>query len=137
MKKVILLLLSCLMLTSCSVYMAATKPGKKDLNVLNIGTPRDVVLGEFGPPNASRKDDEGLVVESWSFRQGDTTGWKIGKTAFHAAADIVTLGLWEVVAVPAEIVMEQDLRTYIVTFDEHDTVKSVKVLGKGGLQRSK
>jgi len=136
-KSASILLPLCLLLTSCSVYMAANKPSKKDLNVLDIGTPRDVILGEFGPPNKTIHNEEGELVESWSFKQGDSTGVKVVKTAFHAAADVFTLGLWEVVGTPAEIILEQDLRTYIVTFDKDENVKGVKVLGKGGLQKNK
>ena len=117
--------------------MAATKPPKKDLNVLNLGTPRDTILGEFDPPTSSVKNENGEVVETWSFKQGDSTGLKVGKTAFHAAADVATLGLWEVVGTPAEVIMEKDLRTYVVTFDEQEKVKAVKVLGKGGIQENK
>ncbi len=136
-KSTYILLPLCLLLTSCSVFMAANKPSKKDLSVLDIGTPRDVILGEFGPSIKTTENEEGELVESWSFRQGDSTGLKAGKTVFHAAADVFTLGLWEVVGTPAEIILEQDLRTYIVTFDKDENVKGVKVLGKGGLQKNK
>lgn len=124
----------CLLLTSCSVYTAVNKPGKKDFNVLNVGTPRDVVLGEFGPPISSTKNDEGELVEYWSFRQGDTRGEKMGKAASHAALDVVTLGFWELLGTNFD---EKDLLTYVITFDRDEKVKAVKVLGKGGLQQNR
>ncbi len=124
----------CLLLTSCSVYMAVNKPGKKDFNVLNVGTPRDVVLGEFGPPISSTKNDEGELVEYWSFRQGDTRGEKARKATSHAALDVVTLGLWELYGPRLD---EKDLLTYIITFDKDEKVKAVKILGKGGLQQNR
>jgi len=124
----------CLLLTSCSVYTALNKPGKKDFNVLNVGTPRDVVLGEFGSPISSTKNDEGELVEYWSFRQGDTRGEKIGKATSHVALDVVTLGFWELYGKSFD---EKDLLTYVITFDKDENVKAVKVLGKGGLQQNR
>ncbi len=124
----------CLLLTSCSAYMALNKPDKKDFTVLNVGTPRDVVLGEFGSPITSSKNDEGELVEYWSFRQGDTRGEKRGKAVSHAALAVVSVGLWELVAPSID---EKDLLTYIITFDKDEKVKAVKVLGKGGLQQNR
>ena len=34
----------------CSVYMAAKQPEKKNLEVMQVGTPRSRVLAEFGQP---------------------------------------------------------------------------------------
>ena len=45
--------------TSCSVYMAATQPGEKDVSVLNQGTPRGEVITELGSPTAYRKPSRG------------------------------------------------------------------------------
>ncbi len=124
----------CLLLTSCSAYSALNKPGKKDFKVLNVGTPRDVVLGEFGSPISSTKNDEGELVEYWSFRQGDTRGEKAKKAASHAALTVATVGFWELVA-PS--IAEKDLLTYVITFDKDEKVKAVKVLGKEGLQQNR
>ncbi len=114
--------------------MALNKPDKKDFTVLNVGTPRDVVLGEFGSPISSTKNDEGELVEYWTFRQGDTRGEKRGKAASYAALTVVSVGLWELVAPSID---EKDLLTYIITFDKDEKVKAVKVLGKGGLQQNR
>ncbi len=124
----------CLLVTSCSVYTAVNKPGKKDFNVLNVGTSRDVVLGEFGPPITSSKNDEGELVEYWSFRQGDTRGERAKKAASHAALTVATVGFWELFGTSLD---EKDLLTYVITFDKDEKVKAVKVLGKGGLQQNR
>ena len=101
------------MLASCSVYMAAKKPEKKNLNVLRIGNSRDAVVGELGVPDKSGKNDEGLLVETWSFKQGEHKATKIVRAASHGVLDVATLGLWEVIGTPLEGAIEQDKKTYI------------------------
>ena len=80
--------------TSCSVFMAANQPKKKDLHVLDRGTPRNLVVAELGAP-AHTKSENGRICDVYSFTQGYSKGAKVGRTVFHGAADVLTLGLWE------------------------------------------
>ena len=57
---------------------------------------------------------------------------KVPKTMFHVAADFFTIGLWEVVGTPAEILMKQDALTYVVSYDDENRARCVTVLGKKG-----
>ena len=50
----------------CSVYMAAKQPEKKDLEVMQVGTPRSRVLAEFGQP-VSTEIKDGKKVDVFSF----------------------------------------------------------------------
>lgn len=76
------------------------------------------------------KNSQGLRVDIWSFKQGDAKGVKAGKAIFHLVADIFTCFLWKIIGMPAEVLLEKDLKTYIVTYDSSDRVYEVKVLAK-------
>ncbi len=60
--------------------------------------------------------------------QGYSDGAKVGRAALHAAADVFTLGLWEVVGTPIEAVADGSEVQVEVFYDAEDNVKEVKAL---------
>jgi hypothetical protein len=79
----------------CSVYLASHQPDKKDLTVLKRGTPRQDVAAELGAPIWS--DDKNKdTVEIYKFKQGYSKSVKLGRTLFHAIADVASIGVWEI-----------------------------------------
>jgi len=78
--------------SGCSVYMAANQPGKKNIDLFKVGTPRSLLLAEFGLPTASEVRKDGKKYEIFAFTQGYSTGAKAGRAIFHGAADILTIG---------------------------------------------
>jgi len=129
-----LLLAACLLftLTGCSVFMAAQLPDKKNLDVFAPGVPRQVVLAEMGLP-ASYEDRDGVRSEVYKFRQGYSQPAKISRAVFHGAADIMTVGLWEVVATPTEYVFSGTDMLVRVTYNRYDRVDTVEYF-QGGAQ---
>ena len=117
------------MQTGCSVFMAAKQPPKKNLGVLKEGTPRSLLLIEFGQPVAT-ETKEGKRVDVFSFTQGYSKGAKTGRAVFHGAADVFTLGLWEVVGTPTEAVFDGKKMAFEVTYDASDKVEKVSTLQK-------
>ena len=85
------------LLSSCSVYMAAHQPGKKDMTAIKPGVHQSVVRTELGTPVWCGKEN-GCNIEIYRFTQGYSQGAKAGRAVFHGAADVLTLGLWEVPA---------------------------------------
>jgi hypothetical protein len=81
--------------SGCSVYMAANQPGKKDLGVLEYGTPRQDVVAELGTPIWSEKRNQ-ETVEIHKFKQGYSKPAKLGRALFHAIADVASIGVWEI-----------------------------------------
>ena len=79
----------------CSVYLAAHQPDKKDLTVLERGTPRQDVAAELGAPIWS-EDRNKDTVEIYKFKQGYSKSVKLGRTLFHAIADVASIGVWEI-----------------------------------------
>lgn len=111
----------------CSVFMAANQPKKRDIHVLDLGTPRNQVIAELGSP-AHSKVEEGKTCDIFSFVQGYSTGAKVGRAAFHGAADVLTLGLWEVVGTPVEVVADGTEVKVEVFYDATECVEKVNVI---------
>jgi hypothetical protein len=120
--------LSLLFFLGCSVVMATQQPGRKDLSVLTKGVDRTRVIAELGSP-LTTKVQEGKRQDVFSFRQGYSTGAKAGRAVFHAVADVFTLGLWEVVGTPVEVVAKGTDVKVAVLYDENDKVDRVETYG--------
>lgn len=128
--RITILALLAALLNGCSVYMAAHQPEKKNLEVLKAGTPRSLVLAEIGQPRATETRD-GKRVDVFSFVQGYSKGNKTGRAVFHGAADVLTIGLWEVVGTPAEAAFDGKKLAFEVTYDGDNRVeKVVQLIGK-------
>ncbi len=111
-------------LNGCSVYMAATQPEKKNTNVLAVGTPRSMVIAELGQPSSTEVKNN-KRTDYFSFVQGYSKGAKVGRAVLHGTADVLTLGLWEVLGTPTEVVFSGDKVTYEIVYDNDDKVEQV------------
>jgi len=114
-------------LTGCSVFMAAKQPGKKDLSVLEPGTSRAIVAAELGAPYLS-EIEAGKKVDYYGFTQGYCTATKAARAVFHGAADVATLGIWEIIGTPTESVFDGTEMRLKVTYDYADRVETVEPL---------
>ena len=119
-----------LLATGCSVYMAAKQPGKKDLSVLKEGTARGHVIAELGSPIHTEERPDGRM-DIYKFVQGYDDGVKVGRALFHGTADVLTLGLWEVVGTPVEALIDGTEVKVEVYYDSSDKVRSVNTVSGG------
>ena len=115
--------------SGCSVFMAARQPSKKDVDLFKVGTPRSALLAEFGAPTVSEVRD-GKKFEIYRFVNGYSTGSKAGRADLHGTCDVFTLGLWEIVGTPTEMVFHGDEMAYEVRYDDKDIVDQVNLLKK-------
>jgi len=115
--------------SGCSVVMAAKQPDAKDLSVLNEGTARSVVLGELGQPAWSGERD-GAKLDVFAFVDGYHKATKAARAFFHAAADVFTFGLWEVIGTPAEAIFSGSKMRVEVAYDDQQRVKAWRNLLK-------
>lgn len=120
----LVLMLGLLSQMGCSVVMAAKQPPKRNLGILKPGTSRGLVLAELGQPMATETRDS-HKVDVFAFTQGYSKPAKAGRTVFHGVADVLTLGLWEVVGTPTEAVFDGQRMSLEVTYDEHEKVIKV------------
>ena len=113
-----------LLMGACSPYMAATQPDKKDVSLFRIGTPRAMLLAEFGLPTATEVRNE-IKYDIFAFTQGYGAGAKAGRAVFHGAADVLTLGLWEVVGTTTEGTFDGERMAYQVSYDSDDRIETI------------
>lgn len=99
------------------------------MDVMNVGTPRAMVLSEFGQPVTSEVKD-GLKVDVFAFTQGYSKGAKASRAVFHGIADVLTLGIWEAVGTPTEAVFDGTKVSYQIEYDASDRVKKVTALSE-------
>lgn len=118
-----------MLVSGCSVFMAAKQPEKKDVELLQPGTTRVQLVSEFGAPVLSEYRD-GKRYEIFKFTQGYSTGTKAGRAFFHSAANVATLGLWELVGTPTEITFNGDEMAFQVKYDENDVAEEIAIIKK-------
>ncbi|HDS3404940.1 TPA: hypothetical protein JD369_000302 [Citrobacter freundii] len=127
----VVLLVGSLLLTTggCSVYSATQQPEKKDISLFRHGTPRSVLLAEFGYPTAQTEHD-GKKWDLWRFKQGYSGGVKASRAVGHAAMDVLTLWIWEVAGTPIESAADGTDMAYEVSYDQNHNVDQVITLKK-------
>ncbi|SOD17698.1 Beta-barrel assembly machine subunit BamE [Nitrosomonas ureae] len=118
-----------ILISGCAVFMAAKQPDAKNIDLFRVGIPRSMLLAEFGLPMASEVRD-GKKTEIFKFVQGYSAGAKAGRAVFHGVADVLTIGLWEVVGTPTEGVFNGNEMVYEVSYDDNDKVDQVIALKK-------
>jgi len=120
------------LLTACSVVMATSGPECKDLSVLKRGTDRYQVLAELGQPVASEIEENGRKCDIFTFMQGQHGSVKAGKALLYGTADVLTLGIAELVTTPLEGVAGKgaEIKARVV-YDDQNRVDKVQVLGDG------
>ncbi|RFC42441.1 MAG: hypothetical protein DVB28_001885 [Verrucomicrobia bacterium] len=122
------LFMVCLLgLSGCAVSMAVQQPGKKDLSVLECGTPRPLVLAELGMPSSSRWVAK-KRVDVFRFVQGYSPGARAGRALAHGTADFFTAGFWEVAATPGEAYFSGENLAYEVLYNDRDRVLKTRVI---------
>jgi hypothetical protein len=105
--------------------MAANQPDKKDVSVFNAGTPRTHVIAEAGAPRHTKENADGTLTDTFVFVQGYSSGSKAGRALFHGAADVLTLGLWEVIGTPVEAVADGTEVKVQVEYDANEKVQNI------------
>jgi hypothetical protein len=113
-------------MSGCAVVKATNQPDKKNLSVFSAGTPRSYVIAEVGAP-AFTEEKDGQRIDVFAFKQGYSKGAKVGRAFFHGAADLMTLGMWEVVGTPFEAIADGTDMKVQVTY-EQDRVTDVTYL---------
>lgn len=104
--------------------MAANQPGQKDLTLLNPGQPRAKLIAEYGQPTHTEVRD-GVRKDIFTWTQGYHGAVRAGRAVGHAAANVATLGLWEVVGTPIEGHMNGSQLSAEVHYDKNDVVTRV------------
>lgn len=112
--------------SGCAVAMATRQPAAKDLSVLKPGHARSEVIATLGwPEHADEK--EGHRVDRFDILQGYSKGAKVSRALGHGVADAMTLGLWEAIGTPAEMVFDGNNLLIEVAYDADERVVKAEV----------
>jgi hypothetical protein len=123
-------LISCMVLNGCSAVMAGKRSTYRgDSKVLMVGQTRTAVEAELGVPDMSSPlaENKQRVIYKMD-PDAHTRGAKNAAVAGHVVADILTLGLWEVVGTPTELAAQDQMHNYIVTYNSAGIIESVESL---------
>ena len=115
------------MFSGCSVYMATKQPPKKDTSVLHKNAARSLIIAELGKPVYTEKTKDGRM-DIFKFTQGYSEGAKTSRAVLHGTADVLTLGLWEIVGTPTETIYNGDDVRMEAHYDKNDKLQRVVVL---------
>src|SRR5713226_2839057 len=114
--------------SGCSIWMETKRPDYTDVSVVQKGTPRYLATAVFGKPVESYKNGGKDVDVFQADPKGRYTGTKVAVSSFNSVADIFSLGMWEAVATPAELLTKHKLTTYVVTYGTDQTVESIETV---------
>ena len=111
----------------CSVYMAVNQPEAKDTSVLHKNAKRNDVIAALGEPIRTKKTGKGRI-DTVQFVQGYSEGTMATRAIVHGTADVLTLGLWEAVGTPTEMLLNGEKIRLQLFYDKHDRLQKVGVL---------
>jgi hypothetical protein len=125
---VVPLLVLCLLTSGCSVFMAASRSSYRgDINVIQLGVQRSVVIAELGPPDAFSTLENGGYDDRYTLDpNAHRTGTKVVTTIFYLAADLFTLCLWEFIGTPLEIAAKDKISVYHLTYSPEGKLSSME-----------
>ena len=115
------IVLMCLM-PACSVGMAMKGTPEPNVGGLNIGQHRDIVLLNLGQPTRTTADASGRT-DYFELERGNQSS--AGRALGHAAMDVLTLGIWEIVGTPIEG-FTGDQFVLTVQYDMNDKVTKIQ-----------
>jgi hypothetical protein len=109
-------------LMGCSVGMAMSGKEEPNLGAFRVGSPRGEVEIQLGSPVSTVTNPDGGRTDIYEYELGNKPS--AGRAAAHAAMDVLTLGIWEIVGTPIEAFQGETHRLMIV-YDAQDRVVSM------------
>jgi hypothetical protein len=119
-----------LLLAGCSVAMSANRSSYKgDPAMIQPGAERAMIESTFGPPNMTAAMEGGKLKAVYKIDpDAHTAGAKGVAVAGHLIADVLTLGLWEILGTPLELAAQDKFTNYIVVYGPDSKVQTVETL---------
>jgi hypothetical protein len=114
-----------LLAAGCSPVMEVNRPDPVDLSKFITGESRLKVIGELGGPLSSVKDGDRSCDMYNLYTRGPGSFGKSAIAAGEAAADVVTIGLAEVIFTPLEAATHNSKHTVMVCYQD-DKLVSIK-----------
>lgn len=122
-----ILLYAATALPGCSVGMAASGHREQDSSIIFPGSNRAVIIAKLGPPETSQRLADGRIVDSYLLKKGNESS--SGRAWAHAGLDVLSWGLWEIVATPYELAQSEERNRVQIVYDAGGTVIDVQEAG--------
>jgi hypothetical protein len=121
--------ISLLLLYGCSVGMALSGKREPNIDIVKVGSTRGEIELHLGPSTTSKKTVDGTRIDVYEHEIGNEPS--AGRAIGHAAMDILTLGIWEMVGTPIEA-SQGDKRQITIKYDNDNRVEAItsKILPK-------
>ena len=119
--QLIYLLVIAIMCSGCSVVMAARGSHPPDLSQIRSGATKAEVTAMLGAPDSTIPHERGSIC-AYTFETDNEPS--AGRAVAHGAMDLLTLGIWEVVGTPIELLVSGESHVLIIEFDQDDRVIS-------------
>lgn len=123
MKKLFAIIITLGFLTGCSVGMAMHGKTTPDLGIVKRDASRGEVELQLGSPVEVLTMDNGHVLNIYEYEVGNDPS--AARAVGHAAMDVLTWGIWEIVGTPIEG-FQGDKRRVSIEYDENDNIVNVK-----------
>jgi hypothetical protein len=122
------------LISGCSVYKVLSQADPANLDGIGIGSPRQILISQLGPPRLVDTDKHGNKQDYFEFESGKTDAERF-RALFYLGADVVTLSLAELIFWPIEMTaLESDKCVATATYDSELRVTEWNVsLKKGGV----
>src|ERR1700751_5508065 len=105
-----------LALGGCSTVMEANRPQAVNLKKFAIGEKRIDIIAQLGTPTSSEKDGERSCDVYSLYLHGENRPVKAPFIAGEPAADLVPVGVFEVIAPPAEAASKNKKHTVLFCY---------------------
>ena len=117
-----------IVISGCSVKHELKQGVQKDLSVLSVGVEREKLIKEIGKPVDSIIDNEGNKKDTYVFIQGYSDTLTTARITGHVLLNVVTFGLYELMAAEPEEGTVGDKVIILVHYDESNVVSKIKVI---------
>ena len=105
-------LYSLLILSGCSIVMAASGQKEPNFDYITVGAPRNQVEAEFGHPAATNALSDGKQEATYKYEMANSPN--SGRAWVYFYIDLATIGLAEPILTVMELIQPHDEETRIV-----------------------
>jgi hypothetical protein len=119
-------LMAMVVLSACAPVMEANRPDPVDLSQFAVGEDRMDIVAAIGSPVSTIKDKGHSCDVYKLYTDGPSGGGKGAIAAGEVVADVLTLGLTEIVFTPVEAGTKSDKHAVIFCYSKDDKMISMK-----------
>lgn len=121
----LLLIISILMVSGCSVQMAAKIKDPYQNSALAYGRDRTFVISQIGQPIKTMTRND-VIFDTYRIKR-NSKGWGYFRAGLYSFLDVGTFGLWELIGTPLERFIQTD-EEVTIEYDRNQKVRQIHYL---------